>query len=394
MIEIKGYTDDKFKSIRNIFLDNFRKRGEIGASFCVYYNNKLVIDIWGGHKDLAKNKAWDKDTIVPLFSTSKVIAASCLAICHSRGLFDYQDKVAQYWPAFAQNGKENISIEQLLQHRAGLAVIDTKLTPTIIADTKLLDKILAKQKPYFKTNDYQAYHVWTIGWYISALLSRIDPKGRRVKQFIEDEILPNIEGEIRIGINKDYNIDNVATLKPFSKIQGMQSLPFELVKEFFKPWSHTYKAMLNPIFLGNHSNLNKREVLELEIPSANGISNAKALASLFNALNHPKNTLFLGEETLNILSEYPNPPKFGFKDKTLMQDAFCFHKGFMKPSSQHSFSPNKEAIGGFGAGGSFVLFDPIKEITMAYTMNKMGQEIMNMEREVKIREAVYEIIGN
>lgn len=392
MIEIKGYTKLKFKHIEKVFLENFYKRGEIGASFCVYHKNILVVDIWGGHKDLTENEIWDKDTIVPIFSTSKVVAASCLAICHSRGLFDYKDKVADYWADFAQNGKENISIERLLQHRAGLAAIDTKLTPKIISNTKLLDDILAKQKPYFKTNDYQAYHVWTIGWYISALLSRIDPEKRRVKQFIEKELLPNIDGEIRIGINKDYNISNVATLKPFSKIKGLQSLPFQLVKEFFKPWSPTYKAMLNPMFLGNHSNLNKKEILELEIASANGISNAKGMASLMNALCNPKSKLYLGNKTLKLLFEYPDAPKYGFKDKILMQDAFCFNKGFMKPSYQHSFSPNKEAFGGFGAGGSFVLFDPVKEIIMAYTMNKMGQEMMNMEREVELRECIYKCL--
>jgi CubicO group peptidase (beta-lactamase class C family) len=74
------------------------------------------------------------------------------------------------------------------------------------------------------------------------------------------------------------------------------------------------------------------------------------------------------------------------------QDAFRFHAGFMKPSDSHDFSQSKRAFGGFGAGGSFVFTDPERQLTIAYTMNKMDSAMMNIKREVNLREAAYRTV--
>ena len=316
MVEISGFAEEPFDNVKEVFRDNFDKRNEVGGSFCVYYNNKKVVEIWGGYKDQNKREKWNETTLTPVFSTSKAVSAACLALLHSRGYFEYDDKVCSYWPEFSQNGKGNITIQQLLQHRAGLSAIDKKLTPEIINNHKKLDKILAKQSPHWKPGTQQGYHVWTIGWYMSALLSRIDPDGRRISQFIKEEFNQKTAGEFYIGIDNDFNMGRLATLIPFSKLKGFLSMPFKFVKEFFKPWSVTFKSMLNPFFASDHSNF------------------------------------------------------------------------------KHSFADNKQAFGGFGAGGSFVIIDPKHNITIAYTMNKMSPKIMNGEREVALRDSVYKSIKN
>ena len=224
---LQGNIDQKYSMIATAFLDNFKYNGEIGASLCVYHYDKLVVDIWSGYKDLKKQELWEENTVVPFFSTTKVIAASCLAICHSRGLFDYEDKVSKYWKSFAKNGKEDITIAQLFQHRGGLSAIDRKLTIEIIKDRELLEEIIAEQRPYWNPDDFQGYHCWTIGWYISALLSKIDTKKRRLKEFVEEEILPNINGEIRVGIDESFDFSRIAILKPFSKAKGLFAMPFK-----------------------------------------------------------------------------------------------------------------------------------------------------------------------
>lgn len=394
MKQVQGYIDPKYSLIADAFSDNFKNHGEIGASLCVYHHHELVIDIWSGYQDLKNQRMWNENTVVPFFSTTKAIAASCMAVCHSRGLFDYQDKVSDYWTEFAQNGKENITIAQLLQHRAGLSAIDKKLDIETIRNRKLLENIIAEQKSHWNPGDYQGYHVWSIGWYISALLSRIDPKKRRLKEFVEEEILPNISGDLRIGIDDDYDFDRIATLKPFSRMKGLSSLPFRLVKQFFNPWSLTFRTMLNPPFTSNHTNFNKKEILQLEIGAGGGIGNAKGLASLLDGLTNPNHSLFLGQKTLDYMTQYPKPAKHGFNDLVFKIDAFRPHAGFMKPSEKHNFSNNYTAFAGFGAGGSFVVADPQSNLTVAYTMNKMSQEMMNMKRELKIRNAVHKTIAN
>lgn len=394
VITIQGYIDPKYSLISDAFSDNFKNHGEIGASLCVYHHHDLVIDIWSGYRDLKSQKLWNENTVVPFFSTTKAIAASCMAMCHSRGLFDYQDKVSDYWPEFAQGGKEHITIAQLLQHRAGLSAIDKKLDIKTIRNREFLENIIAEQKPHWIPGDYQGYHPWNIGWFISALLSRVDPKNRRLKEFVEEEILPHISGDIRVGIDDNYDFDRIATLMPFSRMKGLFSLPFRLVREFFNPWSLTFRSMLNPSFTSNHSNFNKKEILQLEIGAGGGVGNAKGLASLFDGLTNPKHSLFLGQKTLDYLMQYPKPTKHGFNDLVLKIDAFRFHAGFMKPSKKHSFSDKNTAFAGFGAGGSFIIADPDNNLIIAYTMNKMAQSMMNMKREVNIRNAVYETIVN
>lgn len=391
---IEGYIDNRYLIIADAFSNNFKDHGEIGASLCVYHNHDLVIDIWSGFKDCKKKLKWDKDTVVPFFSTTKAIAASCMAICHSRGLFNYQDKVCYYWPEFAQNGKEEITIAQLLQHRAGLSAVDRKLDIETIENKKLLESIIAEQKPHWHPGDYQGYHVWNIGWYISALLLRIDPGKRRLKEFIEEEILPNISGDLRIGIDDDYDFNKIATLFPFSRVKGLISLPFALVKEFFNPRSLTFRSTLNPSFAKKHTNFNRKEILKLEIGAGGGIGNAKGLASLLDGLTDDEHPLFLGQNTLDYLVQYPKAPKHGFEDRVFKTDAFRCHAGFMKPSEKHHFSNSQRAFAGFGAGGSFVISDPDKNLTFAYTMNKMSNELMNMKREMNLRQAVYKVISN
>jgi CubicO group peptidase (beta-lactamase class C family) len=391
MIRVQGYVDPKYSQIADAFADNFNHHGEVGASLTVYHHHQLVVNVWAGHKDLRKKMKWDNNTVVPIFSTTKAISACCMAICHSKGLFDYEDKVVKYWPDFAANGKENITIAQLLQHRAGLPAIDQKLTVEIIQDRALLESIIAKQKPHWTPGEYQGYHPWNIGWFISALLSKIDPKGRRLKEFLEEEVLPYIDGDVRIGVNDDYQWENVAKLIPFSRLK-IFSLPFVFVKEFCKPWSLTFRSLLNPAFAVNHINFNKKEILKLEIGGGGGLGNSNGLASLFDGLTNPNHPLYLKPNTLDYLYDYPAPPTYGYQDFILKLDAFRFHGGFMKPSEKHNFSTSKKSFGGFGAGGSFAISDPENNLTCAYTMNKMGHELMNMKREVNIRNEVYRTI--
>jgi len=395
MVKIYGTPVKRpFSKVEKEFKKNFEERNEVGADFCVYYNNEKVVDIWGGYKNLSTKKEWDKNTLVPVFSTSKAVSAACLSLLNSRGYLDYNERVSTYWPEFAQKGKENITVQQLLQHRAGLSAIDKKLTPEIINNYDKLDKILAKQKPHWEPGTQQGYHVWSIGWYMSALLSKIDPKGRRISEFIKEEFNQKAEGEFYIALDNDFDMSRIAKLIPFPKMKGILSMPFKFVKEFFKPWSVTYKSMLNPSFVSDHSNFNKEKILKLEIGSGNGVGNSRGLASIMNELFiNSSSSLYLSESTLSTIMEYPDEPQQGFEDRVFKQDAFRFHCGFMKPSSKHSFSNNKESFGGFGAGGSFVMVDPKNNITMAYTMNKMSSNMMNVDREVALRNAVYDSLN-
>ena len=177
-----------YEAVREAFAENFAKRRELGAACCVYHRGEKVVDLWGGVRNEATGDPWEEDTMVIVHSTTKGLAAMTLALAHSRGWLDYDAPVCKYWPEFAQNGKENITVRQLLAHQAGLFAFDEKVDRNVVADLDRLAIVMARQKPEWEPGTRQAYHAITLGFYESELLRRIDPKHRSLGQFFQDEI--------------------------------------------------------------------------------------------------------------------------------------------------------------------------------------------------------------
>jgi CubicO group peptidase (beta-lactamase class C family) len=144
---IGGTVREGFEPVREAFVENFIRRGELGGACCVYQDREKVVDLWGGVRDLASGEPWREDTMVPVHSTTKGLAAMVMALAHSRGWLDYEDRVCTYWPEFAQNGKEQITVRQLLAHQAGLFAFDEPVDRTVVADLDRLAEIMARQRP-------------------------------------------------------------------------------------------------------------------------------------------------------------------------------------------------------------------------------------------------------
>ena len=110
---IQGHVAPGFEGVRDAFESNFRDRKEIGAACSVVIEDEIVVDLWGGMADHKERRPWQADTLVTMFSTTKGLSALAVAHAHSRGLFDYDEKVATYWPEFAANGKQDITVRTL-----------------------------------------------------------------------------------------------------------------------------------------------------------------------------------------------------------------------------------------------------------------------------------------
>jgi len=201
---IHGYVAPGFEELREEFIKNFTKRGELGAACAIYYKGEKVVDLWGGYRDAKSRAPWEENTMVMVFSTTKGLAAMTVAVVHSRGLIDYDEKVATYWPEFAQNGKESITVRQLLSHQAGLPVLDKKLTLEQVADLDALAEVLARQKPIWEPGTKHGYHAATLGLYMNELIQRVDPQHRSLGQFFQDEIAEPLDLEFYIGLLTKY----------------------------------------------------------------------------------------------------------------------------------------------------------------------------------------------
>ena len=185
-VEVHGFVGPGFEPVYTAFVENFTKRHELGGACCVYRNGEKLVDLWGGIRDQASGEPWEEETMAVVYSTTKGMAAMSLALLHSRRLLDYDELVSTYWPEFAQNGKANITVRQLLAHQAGLFAFDESVDKNAVADLDRLAEILARQRPAWDPGTRQGYHAISLGFYESELLRRIDPQHRSLGRFFQD----------------------------------------------------------------------------------------------------------------------------------------------------------------------------------------------------------------
>ncbi|MET0460655.1 MAG: serine hydrolase domain-containing protein, partial [Ilumatobacteraceae bacterium] len=210
-VVVGGGVDEGYGRVADEFATNIRERREVGAACAVVRDGRLVVDLWGGHRDPRRTQPWERDTLVSVFSTTKGMAAMAMAVAHSRRLFDLDEPVATYWPEFAQAGKGDITVGCLLTHRAGLAVIDTPLGVDTLGDVEALGRVLAAQPPHWEPGRFHGYHGQSLGWYETQLLRRVDPQQRTIGAYFADEVARPLGLEFYIGLPDDVAEERLAT---------------------------------------------------------------------------------------------------------------------------------------------------------------------------------------
>ena len=199
-------------AVKTAFEANFAQRGELGGACCVYHNGEKVVDLWGGTRDAASGDPWQEDTMIIVFSLTKGMSAMTLALAHSPGWLDYDARVADYWPEFAQNGKGSITVRHLLAHQAGPHAFHEKLDRQVIADPQRLRNILAREPPQWPPGTRNAYHFLSLGFYEAELLRQIDPRHRSLGQFFHEEIAAPLGLEFYIGLPATIANERLAVL--------------------------------------------------------------------------------------------------------------------------------------------------------------------------------------
>jgi CubicO group peptidase (beta-lactamase class C family) len=392
-ILINGEVEKGFEKVRNEFELNFKQRGELGAACTVFHKGQKVVDLWGGYRDKKKLYPWQENTLVHVFSTTKGFAALTFAVANSQGLFEFNEKVATYWPEFAQNGKENITIGQLMSFQSGLCYINQKLDAKTIADLDELARIISKQKPVWNPGDYHGYHLFTADWCASEIIRRTDSKHRSLGQFLQDEIAKPLELELYIGTPQSISNDRFAEIIDFNPLEmllHMNTMPFGMVVNLFIPGSLTSKVLVNVNFK-KPSDMGLPPYRNLELPGGNGIGLVRSMAKLYSVFATGGQELKLKKETLRLLTNPASIPKLGTKDKILKRK-MVYSYGLLKPFPGFIFSPSALAFGAAGTGGSNAFADPEAQIGFAYAPNRLGFASFNDPREKALRDSLYACI--
>ena len=382
--EIHGFVSKGFEPVREAFGENFRKRREVGAACCVYHKGEKVVDLWGGIRNKETGEPWEEDTMALVYSTTKGLAAMTLAIAHSRGWLDYDERVCRYWPEFAQNGKEKITVRQLLAHQAGLFAFDAPVDRSTVADLNSLAEILARQKPAWEPGTRQGYHAITLGYYESELLRRIDPQQRSLGQFFHDEIATPLGLDFYIGLPESIPDSRLAPLIDPGFTEMLLGFPIRMALDILSPQSKIRRSLAGSEFAHDEKRIYSRD---LEIPSGGGVGTARAIARAYSIFANSGKDLALREETLKELSAPAVPPMRGFYDE-VMKGEVQFSLGFMKSNPNFSFG-SAGSFGHPGAGGSLGFADPKARIGYAYVPNRKSVAFAGDPRDVALRHALY-----
>jgi CubicO group peptidase (beta-lactamase class C family) len=392
---VAGWVAPGFEEVRAQFLNNFAEYGELGAACAAYVQGRPVVDLWGGYRDARSRAPWQEDTLVLVFSMTKGLAAMTLAVAHSRGWLDYDERVAAYWPEFAQQGKGQITVRQLLAHQAGLCIVDRPLDFDTLADPEALAEALAGQKPAWEPGSRHGYHALSLGWYEGELLRRVDPQHRSLGRFFQEEIARPLGIEFYIGLPLDLPDSRLATIRFFrlSSLFRIEAASRPLYGAMLRLRPLTVRPFLNPRpALGNLNTLRDRRFLALENPAFTGIGQVRAVARAYSALATGGGELGLRPETLAALTAPPNSPPAGLHDEVLQVDT-CFALGFLRPFAGYRFGSSERALGAPGAGGSFAFADPDTQVGFAYAPNRLGLSLFGDPRAEALRLALYRCLG-
>jgi CubicO group peptidase (beta-lactamase class C family) len=323
--------------------------------------------------------------MVLVFSATKGLAAMTMAMAHSRGWLDYEERVCTYWPEFAQEGKDKVTVRQLLAHQAGLFAFGERVDKSVVADLDRLAVVLARQKPAWAPGSRQAYHAISLGFFEGELLRRVDPQHRSLGQFFQDEIAAPLELDFYIRLPESIPNSRLAVLEKRNPVKGLLSLPLPLMLASMNPRSAIFRAlMVNP---GSWVSLDEKRIYarNLEVPSGGGVGTARAIARAYSVFATGGRELGLRQDTLRALTAPAIPSAHGFYDEGVKGEV-QFSLGFMKTCPSWPFG-HAGAFGAPGAGGSLGFADPQTGTAYAYVTNRMGG-VTGDPRDLALRNAI------
>jgi CubicO group peptidase (beta-lactamase class C family) len=376
---VGGAVTPGWERVRDAFAANFVERGEVGASVCVYRDGVPVVDLWGGVADVATARPWTSDTIVLVYSMTKGMSAVCANLLIERGRLDPDAPVASYWPEFAANGKGAIPVRWVLSHRAGLAVIEADVTLEQALSWLPVVDALAAQTPNWEPGTAHGYHLRSFGWLVGELVRRIE--GRTIGAFFASEVAAPLGIDFWIGLPEEQE-PRVATLVPpppeFAAL--LRGLPDDLLLG---------KATTGPSGLFMYDDMwNQRALHACELPSSNGIGNARSVARVYASLiGEVDGVRTLAPATVAAASEC----QVRGPDRVILADT-AFGLGFMLPPALPT-PVGRHAFGHGGAGGSVSFADPDVGLAFAYAMNDLRFAMEADPRSETLVAAAYACLG-
>jgi len=383
MVQVGGECARRFARVREAFEASFAT-GEVGAAVAVTLGAELVVDLWGGWRDGARSQPWQRDTLANVYSTTKGITAICANRLVDAGKLDLDAPVAEYWPEFAQAGKERIPVRWLLCHKAGVPALRKPIDVSAFYDWKRITSALAAEAPFWEPGTAHGYHAITYGFLVGEVLRRID--GRSLGAYFREELAGPLGIDFHVGCGPELD-SRIAEILPAPPSPPGVPNPFTAAAR--NPESLVGRVFANPS-LGPGA-VNTRAWRAAELPAGNGHGDARGLARLYGAL--ATGGVLDGVRVLSReqIARANTEQAFG-PDQVLAPLHSRFGLGFMLTQPMIPFGPNPRSFGHPGAGGSIAFADPDTGLGFAYVMNQMQLGLGGDARGFRLVAEVYEAL--
>lgn len=369
--DIHGLCPPRFSAVKDAFAANFSDApeglNELGAGFSVCIDGETVIDLRAGWADSARTRPFAADTLTPVFSTGKTVMALLIATCVERGLLDYEQPVARYWPEFGQAGKEGITVGQLMSHQAGLPGFSEAVEPSIWFDRLAVLERLCAQAPMWAPGTASGYHPITIGYLAGELFRLVD--GRSMGTALREDF-PGLD--LWIGLPEAEH-GRVAQMKKPGEAPDLGEID----------------AVKRAAFLDKGSAPGGRGSAEwrmVEIPSANLHGTARDLARILAVV---VTGAFEGRPVLSEATRAAAlKERIRGRDRVLPFD-MGWSAGWTRNAGLEVFGPGGQTVGHYGWGGSCAFADPDRRLSGGYVMTRQSRHLIGDPRAVRLIEAVY-----
>jgi CubicO group peptidase (beta-lactamase class C family) len=391
---IEGYCAAGFEAVRTAFRTNFVEDGEWGAAACVLVDGRCVVDLWGGHRDGARTEHWRRDTLVNAYSTGKGVLAMLVLDALERREVSLDVPVRKYWPDFAAEGKEAVTLRMLLAHRAGLPAIRPMLPPEAKYDWDWMCRMLAAERPFWTPGMAHGYHANTYGFLVGEVLRRAT--GVPVGRLLRERLAGPAGADYYWGLPEAMHERVAPMLFPAEHtVAAQQAQGAELLArehgEIDKQ-GMIWRGYFNPPGMSGFGAVDTTAWRLATIPSTNGTGNARGIARLYDALllgvprtnggRRPLASTSLRAEATRVHSD---------GEDMVLERPSRFGLGFQLPQPNRPIGPSPRAFGHFGHGGSLGFGDPDASLAFGYVTNRPGARFL-ASRALRVADAVYEAL--
>lgn len=376
---LHGYLDSRFAPLGEIMGENLQSGVETGLSLVVEIDGHSVVNAYGGYADAARTRPWGPDTIVNVWSTTKTVVSLAILVLADRGLVDLDASVATYWPEFAQSGKDSVLIRHVMSHTSGVSGWETPFAISDMYDLERSTARLAAQRPWWEPGTASAYHAHTFGHLLGEVVRRVT--GMRLTEFVREELALPLGADFQIGASvADWPrcAEILSTSVTYDVGDDVDSVPVKTLRG----------TDPNP-FVANTA-----EWRQAEIGAANGHGNAASVARILSPIvmdGVSRGVKLLSRGTIEQI----------FREQAHGIDLFLgipmrWGIGFALPEPAGvSFVPEGEICYWGGGGGSMIILDLERRMTISYMMNKMQPpNSIGSEVAASYCNIIYDLVGH